>query len=272
MGAVAVPLNTAYAAADQLFTQIGQPTLFLARPDHLQEAAQVAAAAGYHHVATLGIEEDGTYSERVVANRTPLRTCQYWSGRSCVLALHLRNNGSLQRRDDHRGNLLANAQALATAWHLSAQDTLVHVLPLFHVHGLFLSLNALFAVGGSVRVHRRFDPVETLTSLMTGSVFMGVRPVTARLLACDALSPASVTECSAIRFGISPFWLKPTANSKNRTGKVILERTGMTETLVNTSNPYDGPRKPGSVGLPLPGVKLRLADAITSDDGQSILG
>jgi len=271
MGAVIVPLNTAYTAGElDYFLADSQPTLFLARPDHLLEATQVAAAAGCPHVATLGADGDGTYSERVAATLTPSDTANIGPEGLASLLYTSGTTGRSKGAMITRENLLANAQALAAAWHLSAHDTLVHVLPLFHVHGLFLSLNALFAVGGSVRIHRRFDPSETLISLKTGSVFMGVPTHYTRLLACDALSSGAVRDVRLFISGSAPLLAETHREFEDRTGKVILERYGMTETLVNTSNPYDGPRKPGSVGLPLPGVELRITDAITSDDGQSI--
>jgi malonyl-CoA/methylmalonyl-CoA synthetase len=271
MGAVIVPLNTAYTASElAYFLTDSQPALFLARPDHLREAKQLAELSGCPQIATLGICGDGTYGERLQSSFSPVEPAATGPEGLASLLYTSGTTGRSKGAMITRGNLLANAEALAKAWHLSGQDTLVHVLPLFHVHGLFLSLNALFAVGGTVRIHGRFDPAETLASLATASVFMGVPTHYTRLLACDALTPSSVRNVRLFISGSAPLLADTHREFEDRTGKVILERYGMTETLVNTSNPYDGPRKPGSVGLPLPGVELRITDAMTSDDGHSI--
>jgi malonyl-CoA/methylmalonyl-CoA synthetase len=169
-----------------------------------------------------------------------------------------------------RGNLVANGEALCNAWRMTDADRLVHVLPLFHVHGLFLSLNGLFAAGGSIRLHERFEVAETLNSLRSASVFMGVPTHYTRLLASPLLTPDSVAGVRLFVSGSAPLLADTHQEFEARTGKVILERYGMTETLVNTSNPYDGSRKPGSVGLPLPGVELRITDTQPSDDGPPI--
>ena len=271
MGAVIVPLNTAYTASElAYFLTDSQPALFLARPDRLQEAEELAALADCPQIATLGIRGGGTYGERLQSNLPHVAPATISPEGLASLLYTSGTTGRSKGAMITRANLLANAQALASAWHLSGQDTLVHVLPLFHVHGLFLSLNALFAVGGSVRIHERFDPAETLASLATASVFMGVPTHYTRLLACDTLTPSSVRNVRLFVSGSAPLLADTHREFEKRTGKVILERYGMTETLVNTSNPYDGPRKPGSVGLPLPGVELRITDAMTSDDGHSI--
>jgi malonyl-CoA/methylmalonyl-CoA synthetase len=271
IGAAIVPLNTAYTANElDHFLSDSRPTLFLVAPDHDEQVDQVAIRAGCSSIATLGVTGDGTYGERVAANLTAVEPTT--SGPDGLAAL-LYTSGTTGRSKGAmitRGNLLANARALAEAWQISAGDTLVHVLPLFHVHGLFLSLNALFAAGGSVRLHRRFDPVETITSLSKASVFMGVPTHYTRLLDCDALSPETVRNVRLFVSGSAPLLAETHRAFEMRTGKVILERYGMTETLVNTSNPYHGPRKPGSVGLPLPGVELRITESIAAEDGQSI--
>jgi malonyl-CoA/methylmalonyl-CoA synthetase len=270
IGAVIVPLNTAYTAAElEYFLTDSEPCLLLTRPE---DATEVAAPARPRcpRVETLGMRGDGTYAARVAAEITPVPTAAV---PDAALASLLYTSGTTGRSKGAmitRANLLANAQALAATWHMSAQDTLVHVLPLFHVHGLFLSLNVMFAAGGSVRLLQRFDPTETITHLASASVFMGVPTHYTRLLACPALTHEAVAGVRLFVSGSAPLLAETHREFETRTGKAIIERYGMTETLVNTSNPYLGLRKPGSVGLPLPGVELRITDTQRAEGGGDV--
>jgi malonyl-CoA/methylmalonyl-CoA synthetase len=270
IGAVLVPLNTAYTTAElEYFLSDSEPSLLLARPEAAAEVAVVALAPGTS-VETLGTRGDGTYTRRVAAETTPVPAAAV---PHAALASLLYTSGTTGRSKGAmitRANLLANAQALVETWHMSAQDTLVHVLPLFHVHGLFLSLNVLFAAGGSVRLLQRFDPTETIRQLANASVFMGVPTHYTRLLACPALTREAVAGVRLFVSGSAPLLAQTHREFETRTGKAILERYGMTETLVNTTNPYVGPRKPGSVGLPLPGVELRITDTMRAEDGSEV--
>jgi malonyl-CoA/methylmalonyl-CoA synthetase len=271
IGAVVVPLNTAYTANELAhFLSDSQPALFLASPARASEAQSVAEACGVPKVSTVGDSGEGSYFELLEQTQTVANCVAPDTG---SLASLLYTSGTTGRSKGAMltcGNLLANAEALAAAWHIQDIDHLVHVLPLFHVHGLFLSLNAMFCAGASVRVHRRFDPAETVASLATASVFMGVPTHYTRLLASPALTADAVSGVRLFVSGSAPLLAETHREFETRTGKAILERYGMTETLVNTSNPYDGVRKPGSVGVPLPGVELRITDAVPSDDGQSV--
>ncbi len=270
IGAVIVPLNTAYTTAElQYFLTDSEPSLLLARPQAAGEVALAARAAGTR-VETLGTRGDGTYAGCVAAETTPAPAA---AASHAALAALLYTSGTTGRSKGAmitRANLLANADALVETWHMSAQDTLVHVLPLFHVHGLFLSLNVLFAAGGSVRLLQRFDPAETITQLASASVFMGVPTHYTRLLACPALTREAVAGVRLFVSGSAPLLAQTHREFETRTGRTILERYGMTETLVNSSNPYAGPRKPGSVGLPLPGVELRITDSVRAGDGPEV--
>jgi malonyl-CoA/methylmalonyl-CoA synthetase len=271
IGAIIVPLNTAYTAAElDYFLSDAAPTLLLTGPDRLAEALEVAHRSAVVRVETLGTRGEGSYRGLVDAMTTLADDAG--SPPEAVAAL-LYTSGTTGRSKGAmitRSNLLANGEALCDAWRITETDRLVHVLPLFHVHGLFLSLNGLFAAGGSVRLHERFEVAETLKSLRSASVFMGVPTHYTRLLASPLLTPDSVAGVRLFVSGSAPLLADTHQEFEARTGKVILERYGMTETLVNTSNPYDGSRKPGSVGLPLPGVELRITDTQPSDDGPPI--
>ena len=158
-----------------------------------------------------------------------------------------------------QGNLLANGLALGAAWGFGAEDVLLHVVPLFHSHGLFVALSCTLLSGSTVVLAPRFLVEETLALLPGCSVFMGVPTMYARLVAHPGLTPAACRTVRLFACGSAPLSPSDHAGFTARTGREIVERYGMSETGINTSNPVDGVRKPGSVGLPLPGVEVRVA-------------
>ena len=159
----------------------------------------------------------------------------------------------------HR-NLASNALTLVEAWGFSEDDVLLHVLPLYHVHGLFVACNTALLAGARLLFLPRFDAEQALAVLPRATVMMGVPTYYTRLLAQDGLSAAS---CAGVRLfvsGSAPLLEQTFREFEARTGHRILERYGMTETGMNTSNPLHGERRPGTVGLPLPGIEVRVAD------------
>jgi malonyl-CoA/methylmalonyl-CoA synthetase len=157
-------------------------------------------------------------------------------------------------------NLQSNAQTLLAAWGFSAQDRLLHALPVFHVHGLFVALGCALLGGASMRWLAGFRAAEVLRFLPECTVFMGVPTYYTRLLAKPALTRAVAGGLRLFVSGSAPLQPETFAAFEARTGQRILERYGMTETNMNTSNPLHGPRKPGTVGPPLPGVEIRIVD------------
>jgi malonyl-CoA/methylmalonyl-CoA synthetase len=158
------------------------------------------------------------------------------------------------------GNLLASAEAVRLAWRWTPDDRLLLALPLFHAHGLLVGLHGTLVAGASAVVMRRFDPEEVAERVgrQRATLFFGVPTMYARI----SRSPRA-GELSALRLcvcGSAPLPAELHAKLRARLGQVVLERYGMTETLMLTSNPYVGERRPGTVGLPLPGVELRLGD------------
>ena len=159
----------------------------------------------------------------------------------------------------HR-NLASNAATLHAAWGFRADDVLLHALPIFHTHGLFVATNTALLSGIPIRFHERFDTASVLADLPRSTVFMGVPTMYTRLLADPGLDPAT---CSAMRLftsGSAPLRPETFEAFRARTGHTILERYGMTETGMLTSNPYDGERRVGTVGRALPGVDVRVVD------------
>jgi malonyl-CoA/methylmalonyl-CoA synthetase len=159
------------------------------------------------------------------------------------------------------GNLASNALALHAYWRFRKGDVLLHALPLFHVHGLFVALHTALLNASRIILLPRFDAPEVLKRLPAATVFMGVPTYYVRLLADPALDHALCRHVRLFVSGSAPLLSETFAEFQRRTGHAILERYGMTETGMNTSNPYDGERRPGTVGFPLPGIQVRVAQA-----------
>jgi malonyl-CoA/methylmalonyl-CoA synthetase len=261
-GAVYVPLNTAYTAAEvSFFVADARAALFVGRPG--AEGPALAEGCGR---ATLGGRGDGTLADLAVRT-DPMVEVEDRSGDDPAAMLY--TSGTTGRSKGavlSCRNLLANARALHDAWRFEPDDVLVHVLPVFHVHGLFVALHCAFLSGASVRFHHRFDVDAVRRDLRRSTVLMGVPTHYHRLLADRAFG---ADDCRAMRLFTSGSAPLPAAEHDGfvaRTGHRIVERYGMTETMILTSNPYDGERVAGTVGFPLPGVDLRVAD----DGGRAV--
>lgn len=162
-------------------------------------------------------------------------------------------------------NLLSNALALADEWRFTADDALLHALPIFHTHGLFVATNVTLAAGGSMLFLPKFDLDAVLDSLPDATAMMGVPTFYVRLLDDSRFTRDLVRHMRLFVSGSAPLAAETHSRFEARAGHRILERYGMTETNMNASNPYDGERRPGAVGFPLPEVELKIADPETGD-------
>jgi len=158
------------------------------------------------------------------------------------------------------GNLYSNADSLRQAWEFSQNDVLLHALPIFHIHGLFVATNVTLLSGAAMLFLPKFEPDAVFQALPQASVMMGVPTFYTRLLKDERLDKDRTRHMRLFISGSAPLLAETHTQWQARTGHAILERYGMTETNMNTSNPYHGMRIPGSVGLPLPGVEIRIAD------------
>ena len=157
-------------------------------------------------------------------------------------------------------NLRSNAEALVEAWRFTPDDVLIHALPIFHTHGLFVATNVSLVSGATMIFLPKFDPSEVLSLLPRATVLMGVPTFYTRLLDQPGLTREVCTNTRLFVSGSAPLLAETHRAFRERTGHAILERYGMTETSMNTSNPYEGERVPGSVGFPLPDVEIRVAN------------
>jgi malonyl-CoA/methylmalonyl-CoA synthetase len=259
VGAIYMPLNSGYTDAEmEYFIADAQPALIVVEPQRLEAvdalASKARPAARTTTLATFTAGA-GAAAQRVAPverQDDDIAAILYTSGTTG------RSKGAMI---SHR-NLAANATTLVDIWGFSASDVLVHALPIYHVHGLFVALHCALLSGATTRFLLRFDIGPVIRALAGASVFMGVPTYYTRLLASPAFPPASI----ALRLWISgsaPLLPETFAEFERRTHATILERYGMTEAGMITSNPLNGARRAGTVGMALPGVSAR----VRRDDG-----
>jgi len=266
-GHVYLPLNTAYQAGEiEYFVGNAEPAVVVCSTRHFGWVSRIAFTAGTKHVYTLDDDRKGTLLDRAawqsdvheVAPRRAddLAAIVYTSGTTG------RSKGAMLTH----GNLLSNAQVLHAYWGFAAQppgsDTLVHALPIFHVHGLFVAVHAALLSGSKMLWFGRFDARAVIARLAQATVFMGVPTLYVRMLAEPALTRAACTHLRLFVSGSAPLQVETFDAWRRRTGHTLLERYGMSETLMLTSNPYrpEAARRGGTVGFALPGVGLRVRD------------
>ncbi len=260
MGAVFVPINTANTPNEvEYFLRDSQPRIAVVRPSDRATLEPAAARAGVHHLETLGADGGGSLLEHV-RHTDEYRVMPQGPGKNSPAAI-IYTSGTTGRSKGailSRANLASNAAALAEAWRFTSRDILLHALPLFHIHGLFAAVNTVLASGSSLLLLPKFDAVQVLKHLPQSTVFMGVPTYYTRLLLLPQLNREAAAGVRLFVSGSAPLLPETHQQFLERTGCRILERYGMTETLINTSNPYDGVRKPGSVGPPLQGIEIRV--------------
>ncbi|SFI48444.1 malonate--CoA ligase [Jannaschia pohangensis] len=264
VGVVLLPLNTAYTAPEiAYFVQDAEAALLVCGPGDADVLGPVADSAGAR-LMTLGPDGDGTLAQAtdaaspaspVARDGSDLAAFLYTSGTTG------RSKGAMLSQD----NLLSNAHTLADAWRFTRDDTLIHALPIFHTHGLFVAVNVTLTAGGSTIWLPKFDAAAVMAAMSKATAMMGVPTFYTRLLAEDGLTRDATRHMRLFVSGSAPMLPETHRQWTDRTGHRILERYGMTETNMNTSNPHDGDRRPGTVGLPLPGVELRICTPGTAD-------
>lgn len=263
-GAVFLPLNTAYTLNElDYFIGDAQPALVVCRPQDVEAVGALAASHGVGRTLALGADGDGTLLDAVRGQpveyedrpRGPddLAAMLYTSGTTG------RSKGAMLTHE----NLASNARTLVDCWRFGPEDVLLHALPIFHTHGLFVATNTILFAGAAMLFLPRFDAAEVLRLLPRATTMMGVPTFYTRLLQEPGLDAAATRHMRLFVSGSAPLLAETHERWQERTGHAVLERYGMTETNMNTSNPYDGPRIAGTVGLPLPGVDLRVVDQAT---------
>jgi len=266
-GHVYLPLNSAYQASEiDYFIGNAEPAVVVCAGRNFGWVSQLAFKAGTKHVFTLDDDRSGTLLERAVFHadvHEPVRR------RSDDLAAILYTSGTTGRSKGAmltHGNLLSNALVLKDYWGWRSPqaggDVLIHALPIFHVHGLFVASHGALLNGSRMIWFSTFDPKAVIARLPEATVFMGVPTLYVRMLAEPGLTREACRNMRLFVSGSAPLLLETFRDWQQRTGHTILERYGMSETLMLTSNPYEpaSARRGGTVGFPLPGVGLRVCD------------
>jgi malonyl-CoA/methylmalonyl-CoA synthetase len=267
-GFVYLPLNSAYQAAElEYFIGNAEPGVVVCTPKNFPWLSKLAFQRGVKNVFTLGTQRDGSLLERgafmsdvhapVRRGADDLAAILYTSGTTG------RSKGAMLTH----GNLASNAITLKAYWGWQDGDVLIHALPIFHVHGLFVAIHGALLNGSKMLWFDKFDPKATIRAMGRATVMMGVPTLYVRMLAEAALTREATKGMRIFIAGSAPLLPETFEAWRERTGQAIVERYGMSETVMLTSNPYhakDGERRAGTVGRPLPGVQLRIHD----DKGQ----
>jgi malonyl-CoA/methylmalonyl-CoA synthetase len=260
-GFVYHPLNPAYQRAELEFLLCdAAPALIVCDVEREAVIAPLARLSGARSVWTLNADGGGSLTAASAKQPAGFATVPRQAGDPAALLYSSGTTGQPKGIALSHANLLSNAQALVEAWGFSASDRLLHALPMFHVHGLFVALGCALLGGATTRWLASFRAADVIRYLPECTVFMGVPTYYTRLLATPEFTRETARRVRLFVSGSAPLLPETFAAFEERTGHRILERYGMTETNMNTSNPLKGPRKPGTVGRPLPGVALRIVD------------
>ncbi|MGZ5818448.1 MAG: malonate--CoA ligase, partial [Burkholderiaceae bacterium] len=254
-----LPLNTAYRAAEiEYFIGNAEPAVVVCSPENFGWVSQAAFKSGTKHVFTLGEQRNGSLLARAIYQPDTFKTVEkqpddlaailYTSGTTG------RSKGAMLTHD----NLASNAKVLHDVWRWQKGDVLLHALPLFHVHGLFVASHGALTNGSKMIFLPKFDNADVIKHLQHATVFMGVPTYYVRLLADPAFNQEVCHHMRLFISGSAPLLLDTFTEFTKRTGHTILERYGMSETTMLVSNPYLDERIGGTVGLPLPGVSVRI--------------
>lgn len=273
-GLVFLPLNTAYQKNEiEYFVGDAEPAVVVCSGANFGWVSKIAFKAGCAHVFTLNDDRTGSLLERAVHHSDQHKPA---TNQADDLAAILYTSGTTGRSKGamlSHGNLLSNAQVLQQYWGWRSAkqggDVLIHALPIFHVHGLFVAIHGALINGSPMLWMSKFDPKRAIAWMARATVFMGVPTLYVRMLAEPSLTPQAASHMRLFISGSAPLLLDTFKQWQSRTGHTILERYGMSETVMLTSNPYQvdarynqqSERRGGTVGFPLPGVGVRVVDA-----------
>lgn len=265
-GVVFLPLNTAYTSRElDYFIADSGAALFVCDPAQESDLCDIVNKAGAV-LKTLGADAQGTLIDLAHCESAEFNTEPRDAGDLAALLYTSGTTGRSKAAMLTHGNLVSNAEALVDAWRFTHDDVLLHALPIFHSHGLFVATNVMLLAGGSMIFLPKFDPDAVLEHLPQATAMMGVPTFYTRLLDDARFEKDRVAHMRLFISGSAPLLAETHRQFEERTGHRILERYGMTETSMNASNPYDGERRAGTVGFPLPGVEVKVCDRETGDE------
>ncbi len=269
-GYVYLPLNTAYQAGEiEYFIGNAEPSVVVCSGGNFGWVSKIAFRAGTKNVFTLNDDRTGSLLDRAALMSDRHEVAQRGGDDLAAILYTSGTTGRSKGAMLTHANLLSNAHVLKDYWGWRADDVLIHALPIFHVHGLFVASHGALLAGAKMIWFARFEARAVIGRLPQATVFMGVPTLYVRMLAEPGLNRQACAHMRLFIAGSAPLLLETFNEWVARTGHTILERYGMSETIMLTSNPYDpkqGERRGGTVGLPLPGVSLRVRD----DKGQPL--
>ena len=260
-GAVFLPLNTAYTPAEvDYFVGDAEPRLLICDPSEHAALQPIARAKGAA-IETLDAQGAGSWVAGIDAAPAAFAPVSLEEDATAVILYTSGTTGRSKGAMLTVGNLASNAATLIEYWRIAPDDRLLHALPIYHAHGLFVAVNTTLMAGARMLFHPKFDAGAVIADLPDATTMMGIPTFYTRLLALPDFGRELVAHMRLFVSGSAPLSAETHREFSARTGHAILERYGMSETGMNTSNPYDGDRVPGSVGFPLPGIEIRIADA-----------
>lgn len=264
LGAIYIPLNTDYTKAEVgYFLADAEPVVAVCRPSSLDAFNELAQGGAGPTCITLASDGTGTLAAMAAQNLSIPAPAPVAPDDLAAICYTSGTTGRSKGAMLSQGNLASNALALVDAWQFSARDVLIHALPIFHIHGLFVAMHCALLSGAKTLFLTKFDANEICRLMPEASVLMGVPTFYTRLLDCSAFTRDVARGMRLFVAGSAPLSADTFRSFEAHTGHRVLERYGMTETGILTSNAYEGARVPGSVGKPLPGVTLRVTDPQT---------
>jgi malonyl-CoA/methylmalonyl-CoA synthetase len=263
-GCVYLPLNTAYQQGEiEYFIGNAEPSVVVCSGKNFGWVSKIAFKAGTKHVFTLNEDRTGSLLERAAGQSDVHTPATRAAGDLAAILYTSGTTGRSKGAMLTHGNLLSNARTLKDYWGWTPGDVLIHVLPIFHVHGLFVASHGALLNGSKMIWFAKFDPKAVVERLPEATVFMGVPTLYVRLLAEAGFTREACRNMRLFVAGSAPLLIETFNEFRERTGHTIVERYGMSETVMLCSNPYhaqQGQRRGGTVGFPLPGVALRVSD------------
>jgi malonyl-CoA/methylmalonyl-CoA synthetase len=256
-----LPLNTAYQRGElAYFLQDAEPRVVVCRPQMLGTFQELTHESGSAHLYVLDADGRGTLTDAIAGAKTDFAEPALGANDLAVIIYTSGTTGRSKGAMVTHGNLTSNGAVLKDYWRFTEGDVLLHALPTFHVHGLFVGIHPILLAGARILFHRKFDPKAMIGALPRATAMMGVPTFYVRLLAEPGLTRELVRHMRLFVSGSAPLLLDTFNEWTARTGHTILERYGMSEAGMITSNPYDRERRGGTVGFPLPGVAVRVVD------------
>lgn len=259
-GAIYLPLNTAYQPSElEYFIGDAEPAVVVCAPESFETISTITTKGGIRKIFTLGNAGEGTLLAQAPKVGSEHADAKCGTGDIAAILYSSGTTGRPKGAMLTHKNLAANAEALADIWKFTEDDVLLHALPIFHAHGLFVACNLTLLNGARMIFLPKFDAEQIVDLLPQASVFMGVPTFYTRLLADPSFTKDVTRNIRLFISGSAPLLPEVFEAFRTRTGQAILERYGMTETGMLVSNPLEGERRAGTVGFPLPGVDLRVA-------------